>query len=139
MQERVFEYHHRITYAECTLGNHVYYARYLDILEAARGAWFRSVGRTFQEWQDHGYLFPVLECHVRYLAPARYDEPVVVGVWVTQMDRVRLAFGHRLLGPENRELLRATTHHVCTSLQEKPRRLPSELVTLLKPFLRSEG
>ena len=30
-----FRYVHRVTYAECTVGNHIYHSRYLDLLEAA--------------------------------------------------------------------------------------------------------
>ena len=40
----VFRYIRRVTYAECTLGNHIYHARYLDLLEAARGEFFRQLG-----------------------------------------------------------------------------------------------
>lgn len=45
-----FRYRHRVTYADCTVGNHIYYGRYLDLLEAARGEWFRSMGKSFDEW-----------------------------------------------------------------------------------------
>ena len=34
----VFLHRHRVTYAECTVGNHVYYSRYLDLLESARAS-----------------------------------------------------------------------------------------------------
>ena len=44
MAEIVFKHQHRIIYAECTVGNHVYYARYLDMLEEARGEFFRQAG-----------------------------------------------------------------------------------------------
>ncbi len=37
MEDFTFQYQHRVVYAECTVGTHVYYARYLDMLEAARG------------------------------------------------------------------------------------------------------
>ena len=36
-----FRHHHRVTYAECTIGDHVYHSRYLDLLEAARGEFMR--------------------------------------------------------------------------------------------------
>ena len=71
-----FQYHHRVTYAECTVGNHIYYARYLDLLEAARGEFWRSLGKSFLDWQSEGVIFPVLEARLRYHAPARYDDLV---------------------------------------------------------------
>jgi hypothetical protein len=31
--------------------------------------------------------------------------------------------------------VRATTSHVCTSTQEKPKRIPEDLVAALRPFI----
>ena len=50
---------HRVSYAECTVGNHVYHSRYLDWLEAARGEFIRSLGPTVREWQERDVIFPV--------------------------------------------------------------------------------
>src|SRR6185369_8232752 len=96
MPAEPFRHTHRVTYAECTLGNHIYYARYLDLLEAARGEFFRSLGTTFTEWQAQDAIFPVVECHLRYQAPARYDELLNVEVRVTRADGARLNFGYRV-------------------------------------------
>ena len=61
-----FCHQHRVTYSECTLGNHVYYARYLDWLEEARGEFFRELGTSFAALQQQEIIFPVVECHLRY-------------------------------------------------------------------------
>jgi len=58
MSHQIFTHTHRVTYAECTIGNHVYYARYLDLLETARGEFFRALGMTFQQLHDNGTVFP---------------------------------------------------------------------------------
>ena len=42
----MFRYTHRVTYAECTVGDHIYHSRYLDLLEAARGEFMRASGWT---------------------------------------------------------------------------------------------
>jgi len=118
---------HLVTYADCTMGNHVYYARYLEILEAARGEFFRARGRTLAQWQAEDTIFPVIECHLRYRAPARYDEELRVEVWLTRAEGVRLNFGYRIIGPQERLVLEAETLHVCASVAEKPKRLPAEL------------
>lgn len=130
----VFRHTHRVTYAECTVGNHVYYARYLDILESARGEFFRSLGRTFLEWQTEGTLFPVIEATLRYKGPARYDDVLTVEIVVTEASGVRLSFAYRILGPENRLLVEGETRHVCTSLEERPKRIPAALAENLGRF-----
>jgi len=132
-----FVHCHRVTYADCTVGNHVYYARYLDILEAARGEFFRNLGATLLEWQQKDMMFPVVQACQRYRALARYDEVLKVEVWVTTAERVRLNFAYRITNAADELVLEAETHHVCMSLDEKMKRLPPEFTALVQPHLRT--
>jgi acyl-CoA thioester hydrolase len=132
-----FRHTHRVTYAECTVGNHVYHSRYLDLLEAARGEFIRSLGSTVLRWQENDMIFPVIEVWVRYKFPARYDDLLVIEVWVTALEKVRLNFGHRILNQNGKLILEAETFHICTGLDEKPKRLPEELAEKLKPYLNA--
>jgi len=136
MSESVFVYKYRVVYADCTLGNHVYYARYLDLLEAARGEFFRGMGVTLLGWQERGFMFPVVEAHLRYKALARYDDLLHVEVWLIAAEKVRLNFASRITNQTGGIVLEGETLHVCMNLEEKLKRLPDELVTLLKPHLR---
>jgi acyl-CoA thioester hydrolase len=135
MSHQTFTHPHRVTYAECTIGNHVYYARYLDLLEEARGEFFRALGTTFQQWHDAGTIFPVIEARLRYKGAARYDDVLRIEVWVTQLDRVRLEFAHRISHESGKLLIEAQTLHACTSVADKLQRLPEELTAKLKPYL----
>ena len=92
-----FRYPYRVIYADCTAGNHVYHSRYLEVLEAARGEFIRSLGGTVLDWQERGVIFPVIEARLRYKLPARYDDLLTVEVWPTLIGSVRLNFGHRVL------------------------------------------
>jgi acyl-CoA thioester hydrolase len=130
-----FRYRHRVSYAECTLGNHVYHSRYLDVLEAARGEFIRSLGSTVQQWQERDVIFPVIEARLRYKLPARYDDLLTIEVWPTAIERVRLNFGHRIVNQHGKPVLEAETFHACTGANQKPKRLPEELAAQLKPYL----
>ena len=132
-----FRYSHRVTYAECTLGNHVYHSRYFDLLEAARGEFIRSLGDTVLAWQERGVIFPVIEARIRYQCPARYDDLLAVEVWPTLIGSVRLNFGHRILNQAGKTILEAETFHACTGVDEKPRRLPAELAAKLGAHLKT--
>jgi acyl-CoA thioester hydrolase len=136
MSSSPFRYQHRVIYSECTAGNHIYYARYLDLLEAARGAFLRERGTSFRQWQDAGVIFPVIECHLRYRAPARYDDVLAVEVQISALDRVRLNFAYRITNHSGAVVMEGETHHVCTGLNEKPTRVPEELKKVLLPFAR---
>ena len=130
-----FQYSYRVPYADCTLGNHIYYSRYLDLLERARGEFFRALGTTFLQWQERSTIFPVIECRLLYKAPARYDDVLSIEVWPTLAERARLNFGYRMLDQTAKLILEAETFHICTGLDEKPKRLPDDLRTLLLPHL----
>ena len=132
----IFRYSHRVTYAECTVGNHVYHARYLDLLEAARGEFFRGLGFPLLSLQEQDAVFPVIECELRYKAPARYDDRLEIYVWVAELAGVRLGFSYRILNQEDQLVVEGTTRHVCTGTAEKPKRLPKDLVEALRPHLR---
>jgi acyl-CoA thioester hydrolase len=136
VQSSIFHHTHRVTYAECTVGNHIYYSRYLDLLEAARGEFFRSIGTSLADWQAKGVVFPVCECRLRYKAPARYDDTLDITLWLTMLKGVRLNFDYLILNAARQPLLEAETLHACAGLDEKPCRLPAELLPLLQPYLR---
>ena len=131
----IFRYPHRVTYAECTVGDHIYHSRYLDLLEAARGEFMRSLGATVLELQEQDFIFPVIEARLRYKFPARYDDLLSIEVQPILVERVRLNFGHRVTNQHGQLILEAETFHVCTSREDKPKRLPEELAMKLALYL----
>jgi len=137
MSDNLFRHQHRVVYADCTLGNHVYYARYLALLEAARGEFFRHLGMPLLALQERGFMFPVVEAHLRYKALARYDDLLHVEVRVTTAEKVRLNFAYRILQQTGDLVLEGETLHVCMAIEEKMKRLPEDLVAALQPHLRT--
>jgi acyl-CoA thioester hydrolase len=135
----IFRHTHRVTYAECTVGNHIYHSRYLDLLEAARGEFIRSLGPTVLHWQEKDVIFPVIEARLRFKSPARYDDLLAIEVWPTLVERVRLNFGHRVTNQHGKLVLEAETFHACTGIDEKPKRMPEELAEKLKPYLKANA
>lgn len=132
----VFQHQHRVIYSECTVGNHVYYSRYLDILEGARGEFFRHLGCPFLAWQEAGTAFPVIGLQMSFKAAARYDDLLEIEIWVNELGGIRLSFGFRILNAGGALLAEGETRHVCAGTDEKPRRLPKELLEKLQPFVR---
>jgi acyl-CoA thioester hydrolase len=117
------------------LGDHIYHARYLTLLESARTEFFRSLGQPFLDWQKQNVVFPVVECHLRYHAPARYDDLLSIAVWPTRAEGVRLNFAYRICRQTGALILEATTFHACAGLDGRPRRLPAALRERLAPFV----
>ena len=130
MARTPFQHQHRVTYSECTIGNHVYHARYLDLLEQARGEFFRQLGTTFQQWQEQDTIFPVIECRLSYKTPARYDDVLTIEVRITRAKGVRLNFEYRITSQSGQRVLEGETFHACTTIAGKPKALPAGLLQL---------
>jgi acyl-CoA thioester hydrolase len=126
-----FRHPHRVVYSECTLGNHIYYGRFLDLFEEARGEFLRSVGIPFLALQERGLLLPVLEADVRDARPVRYDDLIHVEVTPTILGCLRLEFAYRVMGPADDVRVTGRTLHVATNLEDRPQRLPPDLVAAL--------
>ena len=132
-----FRHLDRVSYAECTVGDHIYHSRYLDLMEAARGEFLRSLGVTVRSFQDADFIFPVIGARLRYRFPARYDDLLTIEVRPTLVERVRLNFGHRILNQDGKLILEAETFHACTSRDEKPKRMPEAFVAQLKLLMET--
>jgi acyl-CoA thioester hydrolase len=136
MPDSVFQHQHRVVYAECTVGNHVYYARYLDMLDEARGELFRRAGCPLLSFQESGLAFPVIGVEITYKGPARYDDLLTTELWITELSGIRLTFGFRILRAGGPTLAEGVSRHVCAGQDQKPKRLPGGLSERLAPFLR---
>ena len=75
----VFTWPVRVYWEDTDAGGIVFYANYLKFFERARTEWLRSLGvaqGTLK--QDSDGMFVVSETSVRYLAPARLDDELLV-------------------------------------------------------------
>ena len=71
----------RVYWEDTDAGGVVYYANYLKFCERARSEWLRSLGVHQQELAEReGVQFVVSEAQIRYVAPARLDDALDVGV-----------------------------------------------------------
>lgn len=109
--------------------NNVHYLRYF---EAGRAEWIRMRGRAYRDMENEGFMLPVVEAHVRYRQPARYDDLIVVAAGPTQVSAASLTFSYALYRKEGRVLLaEGWTRHACTDKSGKVKRLSAEALQLL--------
>lgn len=135
-----FTCEHRVSYSECTVGNHVYHSRYLDILERARGEFSRALGHSALQLQERDCVFPVIECRLLYKRPARYDDVLIIRLGLTDLTRLRLNFWYELTrAGDGVMILRGETMHICAAIDEKPKRMPVEVFEALRKYLVGQG
>ena|SRR5579859_3422714 len=124
----------RVIYGDTDMMGIAYYANYLRWFEAGRNELIRAQGMTYRELEERGLILPVVEAHVRYLKPARYDDELEVVTTVGETGRVRLEFLYEVRRGTPAELVATgSTVHACL-LREgmKPARLPDDVLERLR-------
>jgi acyl-CoA thioester hydrolase len=126
----------RVLYAHTDKGGVVYYAKYFEFFEAGRAEYFRSLGRSYPDFEQAGFLLTVVEAACKYLAPAGYDDLLTIRTRVTQVRRTRVDFEYEVVGPTSTTLCRGTTVLACMSAStRRPCELPEEMRAMLKKHL----
>ena len=75
----------RVRYAETDQMGIVYYANYLVWMEVARVEWCRARGFAYRDMErEDGAMLVVAEAHCRYLAPALFDDEVIIETRVAE-------------------------------------------------------
>ena len=123
----------RVRYAETDQMGVVYYANYLVWMEMGRVEYCRAAGLLYRDMErDDGVLLTVAEANCRYLAPAYYDDEVVVRTWIERGGARLVEFAYEMRRAEGDRLLaRGSTKHVFCDRDFRPCRLPEKYQVLL--------
>ena len=62
----------------------VWHGHYLKYLEIARCALLDQIGYGYRAMMQSGYAWPVIDVHVRYPKPAKFDQNVSVDAWIVE-------------------------------------------------------
>jgi acyl-CoA thioester hydrolase len=122
----------RVLYADTDQMGIVNNGHYLRWFEVGRAEWIRKRNKTYRELEAEGFMLPVIEAHVRYRQPARYDD--LIDIWSGPYDptAVTVKFGYALYRQgEDRVLTEGWTRHASTDQQGRPHRFPVEVQRLL--------
>src|ERR1700712_5330972 len=88
----------RVRYAETDQMGVVYHANYLVWFEIGRVELMRQRGLDYKEMEsEDGCGIAVVEVTVRYKAPARYDDELVIETTVLKARGPIIRFGYRIL------------------------------------------
>ena len=85
-----------VRFCETDLMGIVHHANYLTYFEAGRVDWLRKRGVRYDEWVAADVHLPVVETHLRYRKPARFDEVLTVETARVDLSRVTVRFGYRV-------------------------------------------
>jgi acyl-CoA thioester hydrolase len=90
----------RVRYAETDAWGIVYHANYIIYFEIGRGELNRAMNLDWHAVEATGQSMLVAEAHVRYLAPARYDDLLTVYTRIAELRTRSLRFEYRVMRGE---------------------------------------
>jgi acyl-CoA thioester hydrolase len=92
--------------------NVVWHGNYTRWLEQVRTALMETIGYSFQEMHDSGYLWPIVDLRIKYVRPVRFGQEIAVTATVIEFEN-RLRIDYRIRDVATGEILtKATTIQV---------------------------
>jgi acyl-CoA thioester hydrolase len=126
----------RARYSETDQMGVIHHRVYLVWCEIGRTDLMRDLGASYAEIEKRGVYLVVAEARIRYLASARYDDPIRVRTVLSRVRSRGVTFAYAVENAESSQLLaRAETDLVCLDGHGTPRTLPTEVHALLKRAL----
>ncbi|MBK8014489.1 MAG: acyl-CoA thioesterase [Deltaproteobacteria bacterium] len=126
----------RVIYGDTDMMGVVYYANYLRYFEAGRNEFLRAAGLEYRGLETAGITLPVAEAKAKYLAPARYDDELLLETWIEEVRHVSVRMAYRLLREvDDTVLATGETLHACVDRRGKLIRFPDELQAKLRALI----
>lgn len=118
----------RVRYEETDTMGVVYYAKFLVWFEVGRVSLLRDVALPYKELEAKEISMPVVQAHADYLAPARFDDEILVKTKVGDIGKTSIRFENEVYKLPAMELLcKGHTVHVVVGKDGKPMRVPEQL------------
>ena len=116
----------RVRYAETDRMGLLHHANYLVYFEQARTELLRTLGVTYKDLEDQGYLLVLTKVEVRYKRPAHYDDLLTIRTFVEKTTAVRIDHRYEVvLGGEL--LAEGSSTLACVDRTGRPQALPDFL------------
>lgn len=123
----------RITYADTDQMKVVWHGNYLRFFEMARVELLRTLGMSYKEFEELGFMLPVKEAFIDYKAPAKNDDIIFVKTWIGELRHASIKIMYEIYNKETKTLLtKGCTLHPCVTENGKVTKLPDKFYTLIR-------
>ena len=106
----------RVRYADTDQMQIVNNGKYLEYFEVGRTELLRSRGLAYSEFERMGTRLPLIEAHVSYKAPARYDDVLLIESAVEDYHVPRLRIDYSITRAGTSDII--ATGHTVHAFQE---------------------
>jgi acyl-CoA thioester hydrolase len=124
----------RVRYAETDQAGVVYHSNYLIWFEVGRVELCRDYGFDHRDMETEADAFlPVTEARVKYRAPARYDDEVIVRTRVVELRSRAIRFAYEVLRADDGALLaEGETRHIVMNREGRARAFPEKYAKMMR-------
>jgi acyl-CoA thioester hydrolase len=84
--------------------NVAWHGHYVKYFEIARCALLRRFNYDYPQMQASGYLWPIVDCHLKYVRPALYGQRLIIKATLLEYEN-RIKIGYEIRDARNGERL----------------------------------
>jgi len=118
-----------VCYAETDAIGIVYHTNYIIWFEVGRGEYLREKAADYAEFEAKGFYLPVIGVDAKSLAPARYNDVVVVRTSMEQLRSRSITLYYEVVMKDTGQVLvTGHTRHLCTDQEGRVRRFSQEVM-----------
>ncbi|MCO4813283.1 MAG: acyl-CoA thioesterase [Flavobacteriales bacterium] len=108
-----------------------YYGNYAQYFEVGRVETLRSLGLSYKQLENEGFMLPVSEFSVKYKSPAFYDDLLSIETTITETKGARVYFTYTIKNESNVTIATATTTLVFVAKETMRPTTPPTIFTKL--------
>ena len=130
-----------VRYAETDQMGYAHHSTAVLWFEMGRIFWLRKHGLSYRKLESNGFLLPVVNLSIRYHAPARFEDSLVIEARLLELGKTRLTFENRVLRVETGSgdsaalrtlLVSGTVELACLDRNGRIQRIPPEIDAVWK-------
>lgn len=93
-------YERKANYYETDQMSIIHHSNYIRWFEEARLYFMDEAGLPYKQMEDDGILIPVLSVSAEYKVSVKYDQKVLIYVWLSKFNGIRMQCGYRVVDKE---------------------------------------
>ena len=93
-------YERKANYYETDQMSIVHHSNYIRWFEEARLYFMDEADLPYKQMEDDGILIPVLSVSAEYKVSVKYDQKVLIYVWLSKFNGIRMQCGYRVVDKE---------------------------------------
>ncbi len=127
----------RILYAHTDVMGVVNNVRYLEFFEAGRNELMRSMGYPYPQLEAKNVALPLVDAHINFKTPARYDDMIRIVATLKEMPTVRIKIDYEIFVGERIVVTGYTTHSFLDLKKFRPVRPPEDFMDVVRKLMNN--